>query len=126
MTARTQALLDEYQRLLGAIRDVVVAAGRKGWGDTLSRWYNEVMGVTTLGPGLCSHVRRSWIATAGMGSLGDIVLGYGDDRLPGAFNSFDAANDTLSRLVSDLYHVTTALASALDCPPLTRVGPQPW
>lgn len=109
--------LDEYREILLAIRGILNRAEIRGWTSVLDRWLEELAGLEPGSERLCQHLHRSWFATGGMGSIGDIVL-----RARFHTQHIDLAelDEQLTALVHLLYKVTERLSRELGCPPLSR------
>ena len=110
-------LLGEYQRVLSDIRGVLEHEGVHVWCETLDRWISQLSTLTRGSQELCEHLHRSWFATGGMGSLGDIVLAaYKKDRSVVNYEP----DQTLTALVHRLFRITEDLSRELRCPKLSR------
>ena len=111
--------LDEYRDTLFAIRGILARAEIRGWTEVLDRWIAELESLAPGSEGLCQHLHRSWFATGGMGSLGDIVLRATASHE--RHHDLAELDSQLTALVHLLYKVTERLSREWGCPPLSRL-----
>lgn len=100
--------LQDYCDNLSELRELFVAEAVANWPETIASWLRELEGATADTASICSHIRRSWFACGGMGSMADVVF------------SSVSANERLTNLVGTLYKLSAALSSELGCQALSR------
>jgi len=109
----------EYRRILIGVRSILEEGEAREWLTTLDRWLAELDSIQTPSSAFCNHLHRSWFATGGMGSLGDIVL-VARPRNAERQATAQILDQRLTELVRLLYVVTTDLSTRSGCPPLSR------
>jgi len=115
--------IEQYELALVALRDFLKASGANAWAQRLALWVTDLHTISRDTSALCNHLHRSWFATGGMGSLGDITLCEENrNTIPPHLASFDEANQSRRALVETLFLVTRALSAELGCPPLSRLN----
>ena len=112
VTRQYRETLEQAAAFLDSIHD-------RTWSKTVRRWLAELSDLQNAEDTLayCRHVERSWLATAGMGSLGDLTIGEHNGHVA---PDPESADRRWRALVQAIYVACRALSSELGCPPLTR------
>ena len=105
--------ITRYKQVLIEIRDYLASFGDRLWTPVLDEWLTDLDSDLPL-TGLVSHVRRSLMATGGMGSLGDFYIaaenGHSISDDPAESSR---ASQRLWNMTSRLYQEAIAIYDAL-------------